>query len=175
MKIAIVNADAKACDALRSVLRAVPMLDVVWMATDGVTAVAQAQRQPPDLLLMDLLLPRLNGAEATRQIMSRQPCPILVVTPSVRGHIGLVYEAMGHGALDAIDTPAIDAARTRPVASFLPTLIAAETAVFFLKGRETTPGKPKSFPGVVSGQTRRRPIQAQPRAVSRRRGGYCRR
>jgi two-component system response regulator WspF len=85
------------------------MLDVVWMATDGVAAVAQAQRQPPDLLLMDLLLPRLNGAEATRQIMSRQPCPILVVTPSVRGHIGLVYEAMGHGALDAIDTPAIDA------------------------------------------------------------------
>lgn len=86
-----------------------PGLQVCWTAADGIEAVAGVQREPPDLVLMDLLLPRLNGVEATRQIMSQRPCAILIVTASVSGHIGMVYDAMGHGALDAIDTPAFDA------------------------------------------------------------------
>ena len=50
-------------------------------------------------------MPHLDGAEATRQIMAATPCAILVVTATVSGNISLVYEAMGHGALDAVDTP----------------------------------------------------------------------
>src|SRR5262249_46220585 len=39
--------------------------------------------------------------------MADTPCPILVVTSSVTGHVGPVFEAMGHGALDAVDTPTL--------------------------------------------------------------------
>ncbi|MDF6879037.1 hypothetical protein NLQ90_23350, partial [Escherichia coli] len=56
----------------------------------------------------DLIMPRFDGVEATRRIMaSRNPCAILVVTSSVGANAWRVYEAMGAGALDAVDTPTL--------------------------------------------------------------------
>jgi len=54
-------------------------------------------------------MPVMDGVEATRRIMSATPCAILVVTATVSGNAGKVFEAMGHGALDAVATPALGA------------------------------------------------------------------
>src|SRR5947209_1422103 len=54
---------------------------------------------------MDLVMPVLDGAEATRRIMVDTPCPILLVTSTVTGNFNLVYKAMGYGGLDAVNTP----------------------------------------------------------------------
>ena len=70
MRIAIVNDMRAAAEALRRVVESLPGHDLAWMAADGVEAVAMARRDRPDLILMDLLMPHLNGAEATRQIMA---------------------------------------------------------------------------------------------------------
>ena len=58
---------------------------------------------------MDLLMPVMNGAEATRQIMRETPCAILVVTATVSGNFSLVCEALGYGAYDAVSTPSLGA------------------------------------------------------------------
>lgn len=105
MKIGIVNDVRAACEALRRVVDSLPDHEIAWTAANGVEAVAMAKRDRPDLILMDLIMPHLDGVEATRQIMASAPCAILVVTATVSGNISLVYEAMGHGALDAVDTP----------------------------------------------------------------------
>jgi two-component system response regulator WspF len=105
MRIGIVNDMRAATEALRRVVDSLPGQRVAWTAADGVEAVALAKRDRPDLILMDLLMPHLDGVEATRQIMTAAPCAILIVTATVSGNISLVYEAMGHGALDAVDTP----------------------------------------------------------------------
>jgi two-component system response regulator WspF len=105
MRIGIVNDMRAATEALRRVVDSLPGQRVAWTAADGVEAVALAKRDRPDLILMDLLMPHLDGVEATRQIMAAAPCAILIVTATVSGNISLVYEAMGHGALDAVDTP----------------------------------------------------------------------
>ena len=110
MRIGIVNDIKAACEALRRVVDSMPDHEVVWTAGDGVEAIAMARRDKPDLILMDLLMPHVNGVEATRQIMKGSPCAILVVTATVSGNISLVYDAMGHGALDAVDTPILGAA-----------------------------------------------------------------
>jgi two-component system response regulator WspF len=56
---------------------------------------------------MDLFMPGTDGVEATRRIMGESPCAILVVTATITGHLSKVYQAMGYGALDAIDTPTL--------------------------------------------------------------------
>ncbi len=105
MRIGIVNDLRAACEALRRVVDSLPDHEVAWTAADGVEAIAMAKRDRPDLILMDLLMPHMDGAQATRQIMAAAPCAILVVTATVSGNISLVYDAMGYGALDAVDTP----------------------------------------------------------------------
>lgn len=105
MKIAIVNDTLIAVEALRRVIVTVPEYDVIWIARDGAEAVAKSAQNTPDLILMDLVMPVMDGVEATRQIMQSSPCAILVVTSSTTTNVGRVFEAMGYGALDAINTP----------------------------------------------------------------------
>jgi two-component system response regulator WspF len=56
---------------------------------------------------MDLIMPVMDGAEATRRIMAETPCPIIVVTSVKQSNFRKVFEAMSHGALDVIDTPTV--------------------------------------------------------------------
>jgi two-component system response regulator WspF len=109
MRVGIVNDLAVACEALRRAVATDPDLSVAWIARDGAEAVACAKRDRPDVVLMDLIMPVMDGVAATREIMRAAPCPILVVTATVSGNAGLVYEALGAGALDAVNTPTIAA------------------------------------------------------------------
>lgn len=105
MRIAIVNDSLIARVALQRAVTSVPAHKVAWTADDGRQAVEKVRLDKPDLILMDLIMPEVDGVEATRRIMAATPCPIVIVTSSVSGHMGKVYEAMGLGALDAVDTP----------------------------------------------------------------------
>lgn len=107
MRIGIVNDLAIAVEALRRALSQRPEHKVIWTAANGKEAVACCARDTPDLVLMDLLMPVMDGVEATRQIMDRNPCAVLVVTASVGSNASLVFEAMGYGAIDATDVPAL--------------------------------------------------------------------
>jgi two-component system response regulator WspF len=110
MRIGIVNDSVMACEVLRRVVLSVPGQEVAWIARDGEQAVAMTRADGPDLILMDLFMPGTDGVEATRRIMKETPCAILVVTATVSGHISKVYQAMGSGALDAVDTPVLGSA-----------------------------------------------------------------
>jgi len=109
MRIAIVNDMKMAVEALRHVIVSYPGYEVVWTAENGVEAVRLATEDVPDLILMDLIMPEMNGLEATRRIMTNSPCAILVVTASVTENASLVFQAMGLGALDAVSTPTLGA------------------------------------------------------------------
>ncbi len=105
MRVAIVDDLKIAVEALKRVLATMPEVTVAWVAEDGVQAVARCKADPPDLVLMDLVMPRMDGAEATRRIMKESPCRILVVTATLEGNLDLVYDALGAGALDAVQGP----------------------------------------------------------------------
>jgi two-component system, chemotaxis family, response regulator WspF len=104
MRIAIVNDLSIAVFALRRVLEGAGH-QIAWVAGDGTAAVEACRTDTPDLVLMDLLMPHMNGAEATKRIMAQTPCAILLVTANVAENVSYVFEAMGFGALDAVNTP----------------------------------------------------------------------
>lgn len=107
MRIAIVNDLELAVTAIRRVLEHDGRHSVAWVAHDGRQALQHCARDRPDLILLDLVMPGLDGVETTQRVMARHPCPILIVTASVDGRAGLVFEAMGHGALAAVRVPSL--------------------------------------------------------------------
>ncbi len=107
MRIAIVNDMPMAVEALRRAIALEPAHEVVWVASNGREAVERCQTVTPDLILMDLIMPVMDGVEATRQIMANTPCAIVIVTVDRQQNVHRVFEAMGHGALDVVDTPTL--------------------------------------------------------------------
>jgi two-component system response regulator WspF len=110
MRIAIVNDMVFAVETMRRVLSHAQGHELAWVARDGAEAVERCAHDKPDLVLMDLVMPGMDGVEATRRIMAKCPCAIIVVTASVNQNSSKVFEAMSAGALDAVNTPTLDRA-----------------------------------------------------------------
>jgi two-component system response regulator WspF len=108
MRIAIVNDAMMAVEAVRRVVIGSSGHQLAWVALDGEDAVARCAADTPDLILMDLIMPKLGGVEATRRIMANTPCAIVIVTANVDENSSKVFEAMGAGALDAVNTPVLE-------------------------------------------------------------------
>jgi DNA-binding NarL/FixJ family response regulator len=84
-------------EGLRALLTSLPNMTVVGEASDGEEAVIMALEQQPDIILMDLHMPKLNGIEATRRILQASPhIGILVLT--MLGDDDSVFGAMRAGA-----------------------------------------------------------------------------
>ena len=83
MKIKVLIADDQAilADGIRSVLSSCPELEVVGIAADGAEAVKKAEELSPDVVLMDIRMPNMNGVVATQEIKRRRPeTKVLVLT-----------------------------------------------------------------------------------------------
>jgi two-component system response regulator WspF len=111
MNVAIVNDSRAAAEVLRRIVATAKGFHLQWTAYSGEEAVVLAEASHPDIILMDLIMPGIDGAETTRRIMQATPCVVLVVTATTVGNRDLVFEAMGHGALDAVNTPTLGTGR----------------------------------------------------------------
>src|ERR1035438_3875590 len=108
MRIALVNDMMAAVEAIRRVVLSTREHKLAWVAHDGNEALAFCARDTPDLILMDLIMPGMDGVETTRRIMAQKPCAIVVVTANVTDRSSKVFEALGAGALDAVNTPVLE-------------------------------------------------------------------
>ena len=133
---------------LQRILRRTPDLQVVGEAGDGETGVRLAVELAPDLVLMDLAMPKLDGFEATARIMQRAPTAVMVFSTevSVDGH--RVFEAYSRGARDVLAKPGSPQDWTE-LASTLPERIRS-VAHGFAGG---TPAEAAPAPGTRSGGT----------------------
>jgi len=95
--VLIVDDQALVRVGLRKILENEPETSVVGEAADGEDAVAQAHRLRPDVVLMDIRMPVLDGIEATRRIVLTQPATRVLILTTF-GLDGYVYDALRAGA-----------------------------------------------------------------------------
>lgn len=96
--VLIVDDHAIVRKGTRALLATEPDIQIVGEASDGAEAVAQAQTLRPDVILMDLVMPKLDGIEATRQITAQQPGVRILVLTSFAAD-DKVFPAIKAGAL----------------------------------------------------------------------------
>ena len=91
---------------LVALLSSEPGIQVVGEARDGREAVDMTARLGPDVVTMDVHMPKLDGLEATKEIMTRSPRPIIIVSTTTKiGDVELSLEAIRAGAVLALPKP----------------------------------------------------------------------
>jgi two-component system chemotaxis response regulator CheB len=85
---------------LTDILNSDPNLTVIDVAVDGIEAVEKAKLLKPDVITMDIEMPKLNGIDAVKQIMKNDPTPIIMFSSLT--HVGAkkTLEALDAGAVD---------------------------------------------------------------------------
>ncbi|WP_406278521.1 response regulator transcription factor [Streptomyces sp. NBC_00191] len=100
MTIRVVIADDQAMvrEAFSVLLDAQPDIEVITTAVDGLEAVAKAEELRPDVIVMDIRMPGLNGIDATRQITAQADLPTKILVLTTFNLDEYVYEALRAGA-----------------------------------------------------------------------------
>ncbi|MBN2414464.1 chemotaxis-specific protein-glutamate methyltransferase CheB [bacterium] len=91
---------------LEYVLNADPDIEVVGLARNGEEAVRMVQEVNPDVVTMDIHMPRMDGFEATRKIMETHPVPIVICSASWNPEeVDKTFRSMEAGAVAALEKP----------------------------------------------------------------------
>ncbi|MRS13099.1 MAG: chemotaxis-specific protein-glutamate methyltransferase CheB [Actinobacteria bacterium] len=106
IRVLIADDSLVAREMLTQILLSDEGIEVVGTASNGQEAVDMVARLRPDLVTMDVHMPKMDGLEATERIMAYTPTPILVVSSSVYGEgMGRAFDALAIGALEVIKKP----------------------------------------------------------------------
>lgn len=106
IRVLVADDSLVAREMLSQILSSDGTIEVIGTATNGQEAVDMAARLRPDLITMDVHMPKMDGLEATERIMAYTPTPILVVSSSVHGEgMGRAFDALAVGALEVIKKP----------------------------------------------------------------------
>ncbi|WP_437682431.1 chemotaxis-specific protein-glutamate methyltransferase CheB [Sorangium sp. So ce131] len=86
-------------------------IEVVGEAADGEAAIARCEQLRPDVITLDMMMPRMSGLAVTEHVMAYFPTPILIVSASLeRGEAMGTFDALAAGAVDVLDKPGADGA-----------------------------------------------------------------
>lgn len=106
IKVLVVDDSGVARELIAHILSGDPNITVIGTAKDGVEAVEAVARLKPDVVTMDIIMPKMDGYKATRQIMETNPVPIVIVTASlVQEEVENTWRSVEAGAVAVLQKP----------------------------------------------------------------------
>ena len=105
MRVLIVDDSAFMRKVLQSIIATDPQLEIVGEARDGREAIAMNESLRPDVITMDIMMPHVDGLQATEQIMATNPRPIIIVSSEAREGADATLRALELGAIDFVPKP----------------------------------------------------------------------
>jgi len=130
---------------LRRILARAPSIEVVGEAADGEEALARTLELKPDVITMDVNMPRRNGLDAIAEIMRRCPTPIVVISSAAGGpNEQISFQALKLGAVEVLAKPSLADARMAALqAEAIRQAVRAVVGLALVTRREWgTPAKP---------------------------------
>ncbi len=139
IRVLLVDDSPSVRAVLKRFFRKTPDIQVVGEAADGAEAVQAVIDLQPQVVVMDLQMPVLDGYEATERIMAVRPTPIVVLSSRAnRNQMQIAFEAMRRGALEVLPKPE-DTPSWQQLAESLP-----ETVRAVAEARTVSPPRPRA-------------------------------
>ncbi|MBU5638488.1 chemotaxis response regulator protein-glutamate methylesterase [Geomonas sp. Red69] len=162
LKVLIVDDSSFMRMAIRGILSKAPGVEIVGIAADGMEGVEKALALKPDLITMDVEMPRMDGIAALKQIMAKQPTRVLMVSTLTCEGARATFEALDAGAIDYVPKNVSDCKDAQ--AMFQKALLekVQEAAVSAIPRRAGIGIVPRVAP----------PVQVRPSQFAHRRIGY---
>jgi len=142
--------------AIRSILSKEPNLEVVGTAADGIEGLEKAISLKPDIITMDIEMPRMDGITALRQIMAKAPTRVLMVSTLTSEGAKATFDALEAGAIDYIPKNVTDSADAQTAfKEELLKKIAAAFSPFTSRNASITASRPAAIPSTPPPSVRR--------------------
>ncbi len=107
-RVLIVDDSASVRQTLVTILEGAPDIRVIGTAADPFIAARRIQEEVPDVILLDLEMPRMDGLTFLRKIMAQRPIPVIVCSALTEAGSQTLFDVLEAGAVDVVPKPRID-------------------------------------------------------------------
>lgn len=111
IRVLVVDDSAVVRQSLTSILESDPQIEVMGTAADPLIAVKKIMKEVPDVITLDIEMPRMDGLTFLRKIMSQHPIPVVVISSLTSQGTEVAMKALEYGASEIIGKPAMNAAQ----------------------------------------------------------------
>ncbi|MBN2520321.1 MAG: response regulator, partial [Bacteroidales bacterium] len=104
-KVLVVDDSAVVRQALSAIINSDPELEVMGTAADPYIAVRKIQKEIPDVITLDIEMPRMDGLTFLKKIMSQHPMPVVVISSLTDKGTATAIRALEYGAVEVFSKP----------------------------------------------------------------------
>lgn len=112
IKVLIVDDSASVRQTLAEIVESDPELTVMATAVDPYVAAERIRREVPDVIILDIEMPRMDGITFLRKIMAQRPIPVVICSGLTEAGSAAMMAALEAGAVDVITKPRVDTAHS---------------------------------------------------------------
>ena len=105
IKVLVVDDSAYVRQTISGMLNSDPKIEVIATAADPIFAAKKIAKEKPDVITLDLEMPRMNGLTFLKKIMSQLPIPVVIISSLTESSTQLALKALSYGAVEVIPKP----------------------------------------------------------------------